>query len=188
MMSRGYHEIALGEIRTYMGLGTEGSTECKCIESTDLEEPLAVVQRCRRQETVLSDPTAGYLKHQLADPRGRVSVVVRDPNGKTAATAMVGVVEVLTKEGPENYATIEGIFIPEATPPILRSLMHFASSRWAERVTSPVITVPNAPGIDSAILRAAGLRATPASFLGYLFFNEPTDLFPNGAVTNLDII
>jgi hypothetical protein len=83
---------------------------------------------------------------------------------------------------------IDSVFLPHPTAEILVALIRFSRERWAGQATSPVVTAPNLRGIDPAILRAAGLRATPSAFRGY-FFSTGADTVPEAvAGTNLEIV
>jgi hypothetical protein len=65
--------------------------------------------------------------------------------------------------------------MPEPAPEILRSLVAFAAARWAGTVSSAVVIVPNAVGLDAELLRAVGLRATPASWVGWSLAPDSSD-------------
>jgi hypothetical protein len=101
---------------------------------------------------------------------------------------MIVLSEVLTSKGPEDIPSIDSVFLPEPCPEALRALVRFAGGRWPDRAASPAVTAPNLARIDGAVLRAAGLRATPSCFNAHAFAPRPDDPILEAGATNLEIV
>lgn len=148
---------------------------------------LDVVGRCRNPTTLWSDPGPANLDHYRADPRGRVLAVVSEPGGVPAGAGMVVLGEMTTPQGIDRIALLESIFLPQPGVETLKALLKFAAGLWPDRVSTPTISVPNAWGLDAGLLRAAGVRATPAGFEGYLF-TRGDGVWATAGGTNLEIL
>jgi hypothetical protein len=185
----GFRIHPLGDYRTYGALGRPGLVDsAAAVVEADDEEFLAVAGCCRDAGTIWSDPDRDQLQHYRRDPRGRSLVVIRDASGRPAGAAMVVLSEMLSPQGSESIPMIDSIFLPHPSAEALIALIQYARARWAGRSTSMVVTAPNLKGVDGAILRAAGLRATPSAFRGY-FFTPTTEVLPESiAGTNLEVV
>lgn len=189
LRSRRYRVIPLGACRNHVGRGGRRDAGYTCVEAVDrMPEYLSIVPRCDEGGRLLSDPGPAPIAHSKNDPRGRTVVVVLGPGGEPVGGATVGVSEVMSPTGLESVATLEGLFLPEPSAPLLQALTRFAVERWGGRLTSKLVTIPNVQGIDPAVLLAAGIRATPGVFLGYLFLPEESPPLPDVSSTNVDVV
>jgi hypothetical protein len=156
-------------------------------EAADLEEFRAVVERCQGEATLWNAPDTRQLEHYRTDPRGRALVLARNRKGKPVGAAMLVLSEAITRQGPERVAMVDNLFLPDPTAGILKALLDAAARRWRDRVTSPVVTVPNTFGIDAGLIRSAGLRSTPSRFVGHLFTTADGPL-PDVRGTTLEVV
>jgi hypothetical protein len=69
----------------------------------------------------------------------------------------------------------------------LKAILDDAGRRWRDRVSSPVVTVPNLHGIDPGLPRSIGLRTVPSSFNGHVFTLADAQPFDAGGTT-LEIV
>jgi hypothetical protein len=136
---------------------------------------LELAARCDDATIIRDCPDRPQLEHELTDPRGRCIAIVEGPCGRPVAAGIVFRTETRAPKGPESAATVGTLYMPKPAPEILRSLVAFAAARWAGTVSSAVVIVPNAVGLDAELLRAVGLRATPASWVGWSLAPDPSD-------------
>jgi hypothetical protein len=185
----GFRTCSLGSYRTYGAVSRPGPSvlDARAMEG-DEDEFLEVIRCCRDERTLWSDPDRDQLRHYREDPSRRALALVRDGSDRPIGAAMVALSEVVSPQGLESIPMIDSVFLPRPSAEALIALVRFASERWAGRATSPVVSAPNLAGIDVAILRAAGLRATPSVFQGYFFV--PMTKAPPEAIagTNLEIV
>jgi hypothetical protein len=158
-----------------------------CTEAQDATEFLAVVRRCTDARVVWNYPGSEQLGHYRKDPRRRALVLLRNQGGEPLGAAMVIRSEIITPQGVEFVSTIDNLFLPEPSSDLLRALLPFAGTHYADQVTSPVVTAPNLYGIDPAALCRAGFRATPSCFRGHLFAGDAADPLPGAEGTNYEI-
>jgi hypothetical protein len=185
----GFQTYPLGSYRTYGAPRKPGSAipDAQAVEA-DEDEFLEMVGRCRDERTLWSDPDRAQLHHYRQDPRGCALAVIREASGSPVGAAIVVLSEAVLPKGIELIPMIDSVFLPRPSAEALIALVRFAGERWTGQATSPVVTAPNLKGIDSAVLRAAGLRATASSFQGY-FFAPTADVVPRTVEgTNLEVV
>jgi hypothetical protein len=185
-----YHHHPLGNYRNHAYLPRPGvvSSGVMVEEATDLSQFLAVIERCDGPGTLWNAPDLRQLEHYCIDPRGRVLLMARRPSGEPIGAAMVVLSEAMTRHGIERVAMLDNLFLPEPSAEVLKAILDAAGRHWRERVTSPVVTVPNVHGIDPGLPRSIGLRATPSSFNGHLFTPAGTPTFDDVRGTTLEIV
>jgi hypothetical protein len=186
----GFQARNFGDYRTYAWRpqGSAGPTPPTCSISSDDAAFLEVARRCLDPHTLWHDLDAATLGHYARDPRSSVRVLVRGPQGEAVGAALLARSEVVTAAGIEFHAAVESIFLPEPSAEILTALFCFAAAHYAGKVSSPVVLAPNLWGIDPAILRLAGVRATPSAFRGHLYVPSPgDDPFAGTEGTNVEI-
>ena len=185
----GYRHQRMGRypVHAYLPRPGAGSGGVTAEEATDLHEFLAFVARCEGSGTLWNAPDLRQLEHYRNDPRGRVLLLARRPGGTAVGAAMVVLSEAMTRQGTERVAMVDNLFLPEPSAGTLKAILDEAGRCWRDRVTSPVVTVPNPHGIDPALARSIGLRATPSCFNGHLF--APAGSLPWDATgTTLEIV
>src|SRR5262249_47344908 len=145
----GYRHQPMGRYPVHAYLPRLGATssEVRVEEATDLPEFLRVVQRCDGPGTLWNAPDLRQLEHYCIDPRGRVLLLARRPDGDAIGAAMVVCSEAMTRQGTERVAMVDNLFLPEPSAEVLKAILDDAARRWRDRVTSPVVTVPNLHGI-----------------------------------------
>lgn len=186
----GYRRQDLGLYRTYAhrpgpaSAPAAGGVTCAAAGPACF---LDVVRRCNGTGTLWSDPDPGRLDHYRADPRGRLLAVASGPGGVPTGAGMVVLCEMTTPQGVDRVALLDSLFLPEPDVEILKALLRFAAGAWPDRVSTPTISVPNAWGLDAGLLRAAGVRATPSGFDGFLF-TTGDNVWEKAEGTNLEII
>ncbi|HZW29648.1 MAG TPA: hypothetical protein VFF52_03020 [Isosphaeraceae bacterium] len=179
----------LGSYRTYGALNAAGPADPPArVEEGDEDAFLEVVRSCRDERMLWRDPDRDQLRHYGADPRGCVLAVIRDASGGLIGAATVVLARVVLPQGDELIPMINSVHLPRPTAEALQALIQFARRRWDGQATAPVVTAPNLIGIDPAVLRAAGLRATPSAFQGYVF-DPIADSLPAALMgTNLEVV
>jgi hypothetical protein len=185
----GFQARPLGSYRTYGAMNAAGSTDPPArVEEGDEDAFLEMVRSCRDERMLWRDPNRDQLRHYGADPRGCALAVIRDASGRPIGAATVVLAQVVLPQGNALIPTIDTVFLPQPGVEALQALIQFARRRWDGQATSPVVTAPNLIGIDAAVLRAAGLRATPSAFQGYVF-DPIADALPAALVgTNLEVV
>lgn len=96
--------------------------------------------------------------------------------------------EIVTAQGIDFLPAIDSLFLPEPSADALQAVLHFAASHYRGQVSSAMITAPNLQGVDAALLRSAGLRATTSCFLGHLFVPDSATFLLAAEGTNLEIV
>jgi hypothetical protein len=188
--AEGFLARTFGDYRTYdwRPQASAGATPYTCSVSSEDSAFLEVARRCLDPHTLWHDLDEATLGHYAKDPRSPVRVLVRGPQGEAVGAALLARSEVVTAAGIEFNAAVETIFLPEPSAEILTALFCFAAAHYAGKVSSPVVLAPNLWGIDPAILRRAGVRATPSAFRGHLYVPGPgDDPFAGAEGTNLEI-
>jgi hypothetical protein len=185
----GFRARSLGIYRTYgIANAAEPARSTARVEEGHEAAFLEVAGRCRDESVLWRDPGPDQLRHYRADPRGCALAVIHDPAGRPVGTALVVLSQVVVPRGIERVPMIDCVFLPRPRPEALRALIDFARHRWEAQATVPVVTAANLNGIDPAVIRAAGLRATHSVFQGYLFDPRTDPLSAAIAATNLEII
>jgi hypothetical protein len=185
----GFQAHPLGSYRTYGAANAAGLADpAAWVEEGDEETFLDAARGCRDERILWSDPGREQLRHYRADPRGCALAIIRDSSGGPIGAALVALSRVIVPGGIESVPTIDSVYLPRPSAEALKALLHFASRRWKGRATSPVAIAPNLMGIEAAILRAAGLRATPSVFQGY-YFDPMAGALPAAVTgTNMEVI
>jgi hypothetical protein len=185
----GFQSHPLGSFRTYGAASVaEAAQPTARVEDGDEDAFLAVARDCRDDRMLWRDPALEQLRHYRDDPRGCALAVVRDASGRPTGAALVVLSRVIVPQGIESIPTIDSVFLPRPSVEALKALVHFTGRRWDGQAASSVITAPNLTGVDAAIIRAAGLRATPSVFQGY-YFDPMPDGLPMGLMgTNLEVV
>jgi hypothetical protein len=181
-------EIGIYRTYGYVDPPTPLPSGVSCGEADDLDEFLAIARRCTDPRVLWSDPDHATLEHYRKDPRGRALVVARSASGDPLAVAMAVRAEIVAPNGVEYATMVDSVFLPESSAEALRALLRFAGRRWTESGKPAVVTAPNLWGLDPALLRSAGLRATPSSFVGFLLAPEPGDPLVKAEGTNLEVV
>jgi hypothetical protein len=187
------HQKPLGRYRTYAyPIGRDATPAdpgpaVSCGEAADAGEFLAVAGRCSDPRTLWSDPDAAQLEHYRRDPRGCALAVARDARGEPVGAALAVHGDFVTAAGPERSPMLESVFLPEPSAAVLGALLRFASARWPARGGAGVVLAPNLWGVDSEVVRAAGLRPTFASSVAYLSAIQAEEPFLEAEGTNLEI-
>lgn len=163
--------------------GTEPST-VRVVETADHAALLSVLPSCSGGQTLWNDPDARLLEHYLRDPRQRVMVVLEDAGGAKHGAAMIVRSEVATSQGVSYVPLVDNLFLPQPGADALTALCAYAAQRWPECGPSPMVSIPNAGGIDPALLRAAGMRQTAVGFTGLL---QAADDHPFLAATDTNL-
>lgn len=186
----GFVRKELGLYQVYGGVARGEEVSLIAREAADSEIPAVLELAAQRDDTrILRDhPAIAQLRHEQSDPRGRCLALVEDAAGVPVAAAVIYRSEMVGPHGPEAMAAIGALYLPQPSPEALRSLIAFAARRWAGSVTSPIVIVPNVADLDPGVLRAAGLRSTPARWAGFLFAPTPYDPLLLGDRTDLEII
>ena len=181
--------LAVGRVHGGIGGPADGLpavTEATAADGAELAAFLA----SRPADRVIRDaPDPAALAHDALDPRGRCWAVVRDVAGRITAAACTHLSRSEVAEGPSAVATLSAVSLPpgdDGGP--LAALVGFAARRWADRVTSPVVTLPNPAGIPPAALRSARLRALPVSWAPFVFCPDPADPLLAAEATDLEVI
>jgi hypothetical protein len=161
-----------------------------CSAVDDLDDFLAVIERCNDTRTLWSAPDRDHLEHYRCDPRGCILAVARAPGGEPVGAARIVHAELETTNGPERVTMLDSLFLPDPTADILRALLAFAGRCWPTPGRPTVLTAPNLWGVDEQTLRSVGLRATPSSFVGYLFTppGADPDQLAGAEGTNLEVV
>jgi GNAT superfamily N-acetyltransferase len=185
----GYRHCSLGHYQTgaYLRQPRQVTTEVSVEEVTDLREFLRVIEQCGGSGILWNAPDLQQLEHYSNDPRGRVLVLARRAAGQAIGAAMLVLSRATTRRGPEQVVMVDSLFLPEPSAEVLKAILEHAGGRWREQVTSPVITVPNLHGLDPALARSVGLRATPSRFTGHLFAPADSPMF-SAHGTTLEIV
>jgi hypothetical protein len=170
LRASGYRHQPLGHysVHAYLPRGNE-ACEIALEEAADLEDFLAVVEQCGGRGVLWNAPDLQQLEHYRVDPRGRRLVVARRRSGEAVGAAMVVLSEAVTRQGLERVAMVDNRFLPIPTPELLKAVLEDAGRRWRDRVTSPVVTLPNTCGLEPDLVRSIGLRATASRFNAHLF-------------------
>jgi hypothetical protein len=185
----GFRTCFLGSYRTYGAAGRPASANLTArAEEGDEDEFLEVIQCCQDERILWSDPDRGQLRHYREDPRDRVQVIIRDSSDRPIGCALAVLSEVISPRGIDMIPMIDSIFLPQPSAEALGALVQLAQERWACRASSSVVTAPNLKGIDAGLLRAAGLRATPSEFQGYLFASMCDTRSDEVLGTNLEVV
>jgi hypothetical protein len=184
------HRQSLGIFRTYGCSAPQpvASNPLTAEMTTDDEEFVSIVQSCTGAATLWNAPDRAQLRHYRADPRDRALLLIRRPDGLPVGGAMVIRSEIVTAHGIDFLPSIDSIFLKEPSADALRAILHFAASHYRGQVSSTVITAPNLQGVDAALLRSAGLRATTSRFHGYLFAPDSATFLLAAEGTNLEIV
>lgn len=185
----GFQSRSLGSFRTYGAADAADSAGSTTrVEEGDEESYLEVAWSCRNERVLWRIVGREEYLHYGADPRGCALAVIRDAAGRPIGAATVHPSQVVVPNGIESVATIDSVFLPQPTAEALAGLVRFARRRWGAMGTSPVVTAPNLQWIDPAIVRAAGLRAMPSLFRGYLLTPATGALPEVIAGTNLEVV
>jgi hypothetical protein len=181
---------SLGMFRTYGCLAPQpAATNALVAElAADDEEFISAARSCGGAGTLWNAPDRAQLRHYRADPRGRALVLIRRPDGRPVGGAMVIRSEIVTAQGVDFLPAIDSMFLAEPSADALRAVLDFAAGHYRGRVSSPVITAPNLQGVDAALLRSAGLRATSSCFHGHLFVPDAATYLLAADGTNLEIV
>ncbi len=184
----GYRRADLGLYRTYAHRpGPAPAADGLSCGEVGPGEFLEAAGRCDAPRTLWSDPDPARMEHYRADPRGRALAVARGPGGEPLGAGMVVLCETATPRGVERVALLDSAFLPDPRAGTLGALLRFAAGRWPDRVSTPTVSAPSLWGLDAELLRAAGARATPSAFEGYLF-TAGGGAGPGVDGTNLEII
>ena len=179
----------LGTFRAHAGLSRPGPSTSliRCSMVEDLAGLSAALDRCDDSRTLLSDPTLDQWEHYRKDPRGRALVEVWDPDGEPAGSAMIVMAEVITAQGFTRTPLIDSIWTPHPSPEALKAIVQFAGG-CSGQGGPQTITLPNVGTLDEFALRAAGLRAIPSRFEGFLFLPDPRSPVDEADSTNIEIV
>ena len=161
------------------------------IRITETDDPEALrpaIQACNDDITLWNDPDPRMLAHYAADPRPSVMLLLEGPEGDLRGAARIVCAETLTPQGLSILPIVDNLFLPSPDADTLRALCLYAARRWPDRVTAPMVSIPNVWSIDPTILRAAGLRQTPARFVGFIGTYSASDPFTPARGTNLDSV
>jgi hypothetical protein len=162
--------------------------DIRVIETEDPEAMRPVIRACDDEATLWNDPDPRMLAHYAADPRPSAMLLLEGPEGDLRGAARIVCAETLTSQGQSILPIVENLFLPNPDADTLRALCLYAARRWPDRVTAPMVSIPNVWGIDPDILKAAGLRQTTARFVGFIGTYSVSDPFTPASGTNLDIV
>jgi hypothetical protein len=188
----GLRRNTLAQARVHGGVGAAdgpAGVEVREAAPADARELADLLALDRRDGAIGEAVDPAALAHDALDPRGRCWAVVRGPSGALLAAACAHLAETVAADGPARVPTLSAVTLPrEGDGDALAGLVGFAARRWADRATTPVVTVPNPAGISPAALRAARLRALPASWAAYVFCADPADPLLAARSTTLEVI
>ena len=186
----GVRRNPLGVHRVHGGVaGPSGLLEAREATPADIRELADLLALDRRDGAIGEAVDAAAVAHDALDPRGRCWAVVRGPSGSVLAAACTHLAETVAADGPARVANLSSVTLPrEGDGDALAALVAFAARRWADRATTPVVAVPNPAGISPAALRAARLRALPASWAAYAFCVDPADPLLSATKTTLEVV
>jgi hypothetical protein len=118
------------------------------------------------------------LRHLEADPFGREFLIAKKDN-VPVGSAMLSETRSISASGPQVQPTLHCVRLRGGDADALAALLFYAKRR------GPVVSVPNAFSIPPETRRAAGLRANPAAFIGYISTATETRTFRG---TDLEIV
>jgi hypothetical protein len=184
-----YHRSDLGSYPTYGFANRPGPAPATLAVEATKPEFAEAAALCAGPLVLWNDPDPVQLTHYCRDPRQRASVVLRQPDGQPVGAAMVIRSEVRTATGIVHVPSIDSLFLNKPSADALMALGRFTAERWPGAGTSPtVVLAPNLHGVEPAMIRSAGFRATPSLFKGYLFYLDNHARLASATGTNLEVI
>jgi hypothetical protein len=135
-------------------------------------------------ELLCASPSPAQLEHYGRDPRQRVFLQVDGPRGATASFVLA---EVLGETGVDRVVSLDLLDAPtDVDAAALRALVRAAVAHFAERASTPVVSVSASEGLPPETARAAGWRRTPTTFDARWLTPLPDEPHPRG--TTLEIV
>jgi hypothetical protein len=135
-------------------------------------------------ELLVAAPSRAELEHYARDPRQRVFL---EAPGDRGAVASFVLSEVLGEGVVERVVSLDLLAAPaDVDPAALGALARAAAAHFADRASTPIVSVSADGGLSSETLRAAGWRRTPTTFDARFLSPDPVDVPPRG--TTLEIV
>jgi hypothetical protein len=181
--------LDLADIGKYTGVGFISRAGTKPLESTvfatkDLRHFSALWGMSRKKSFIDYAPTTDQLGYYLdhSSPRKFLSVVAS--NGRDTGAAINTCAEVVSAQGIASAVVLESITLLNDDVDALSGLCAFAASEFQ---CGPVVSVPNPPGMDSALMRSHGFRNTGRAYNGFVASANHKHPLLHAFGTNLEI-
>jgi hypothetical protein len=135
-------------------------------------------------DVLVASPSRAQLEHYARDPRQRVFLEVPGERGGTASFVLA---EVLGESGVDRVVSLDLLDAPAGVDALaLRALVRAAASHFADRASTPIVSVSATEGLAPDTSRSAGWRRTPTTFDARFLSPDPVDVPPRG--TTLEIV
>ena len=181
--------LELNEIGRYAGAGfiaRAGSNPPESIvaEMQDVKHFSSLWGRGGKKKFIDYCPTTDQLGYYLhhSSPRKILSVVAS--NGRETGAAINTCAEVVSGQGIASAVVLESITLLNDDVDALSRLCAFAASEFQ---CGPVVSIPNPPDFDSALMRSRGFRNTGRAYDGFVATANPKHPLLHAFGTNLEI-
>jgi hypothetical protein len=111
------------------------------------------------------------LAHFASSPDPR-RFLAATKSGQVLALSISGVSTSVSQSGVHQSTVLHHVRVAPDASPALAALIAGAGIRAG----SKIVVVPNVSNLEPGMLRSVGLRATPASFSGWMFTNDGNEL------------
>jgi GNAT superfamily N-acetyltransferase len=179
VLRRAYREAGfsmhpIGEYAVYAGMvkgGTPGVTPWRASVTEDPGTLRDRIDECARQDATLihSDPSDAQLEHYMRDPRPRRFLTAVHESEGVISSAWAICSGMRGPNGRDTILSLDSVFAPRNRAGALPPLLDTAVEALCGTLTGPVVVAaPSLTGFSAAELRAAGIRKTASSFVGFV--------------------
>jgi hypothetical protein len=158
-------------------------TGCSAAPARDYEDFTSAIPRADNAR-LWSHPNMKQMVHYASDPRERVMMVIRDPEGVSIGSAMIVIAEIVSAQGRQRVPMLESVCLPSRSTDGLLAAFNFAADHYG----SATILASNLSCLDNAVVRTSGARAMSSLFNSYVFFKSGRRGLENVSCLNLEVI
>ncbi len=191
----GFAVKSLGEFGSYGYLYRPNvvpppTSELTVAEATDADESelRELIASADNGYTLAIEADAETIGHWKRDPRGFANLIVRR-DGRLVGTALLVRTQIVTNQGTNPVTTVEGLVLRDRDHQAFAALVRAAGATWNQSGQPEFVSLPNLRSVPDEIIRAAGIRLTPARFLGHLGIGPDGDpgSMAHASTTNLAV-